>query len=140
MLKTFGFKEAGCFKINQGKIGRIEFVADYTLNYKKPGVYIIFENNEIKYVGECGDFAKRMKNYEKPPRGAKTSERINELIRKSIIRGNKISVCFLDEELTTKLTLKLFKDKDKILVLEKPDRKLIERVFITKFKPEWNKK
>jgi hypothetical protein len=81
-----------------------------------------------------------MKNYEKPPRGAKTSERINELIRRSIIRGNKISVCFLDEELTTKLTLKLFKDKDKILVLEKPDRKLIERVFITKFKPEWNKK
>jgi hypothetical protein len=80
-----------------------------------------------------------MRNYEIPPKGARTSERINKLIHKSILNDNKIFVYFLEERAITKLKVRLFNKRDKILSVKKPDRKLLERILINKFKPEWNK-
>jgi translation initiation factor 2 beta subunit (eIF-2beta)/eIF-5 len=139
MLERLGFKKVGSFEINRKKRRKIKFIAGDASDYKKPGVYVLCENNTIKYVGECENFRKRMRNYEIPPKGAQTSERISKLIHKSILNDNKIFVYFLEERAITKLKVRLFNKRDKILSVKKPDRKLLERILINKFKPEWNK-
>jgi len=80
-----------------------------------------------------------MRNYEIPPKGARTSERINKLIHKSILRGNKISVYFLEEKVINELKVRVFNKRDEVLIFNEPDRKLFERILINKFKPKWNK-
>jgi hypothetical protein len=55
------------------------------------------------------------------------------------LKGNEISVYFLEEKAIKKLKVRLFNKRDKFLSVKKPDRKLLERILITKFKPEWNK-
>jgi predicted GIY-YIG superfamily endonuclease len=139
MLEKLAFKKVGSFEIKRKKGRKIKFIANDVSDYKKPGVYILCENNSIKYIGECEDFRKRMRNYEIPPNGAKTSERINKLIYNAIIKGNEISVDFLEEKAIKKLKVRLFNKGDEVLSVKKPDRKLLERILINKFKPEWNR-
>jgi excinuclease UvrABC nuclease subunit len=139
MLERLGFKKVGSFEINRKKRRKIKFIASDASDYKKPGVYILCENNTIKYIGECEDFRKRMRNYEMPPEGAQTSKRISKTIHKSILKGNKISVYFLEEKAINRLKVRVFNKGDEILSVKKPDRKLLERILINKFKPKWNK-
>jgi excinuclease UvrABC nuclease subunit len=139
MLERPGFKKVGSFVVNQNKRRKIKFIADCVPNYKKPGVYVLCENNTIKYVGECKNFRKRMMNYEIPSKGVRTSERIKKLIHKSILRGNKISVYFLEEKVINEPKVMLFNKRDEALIFNEPDRKLFERILINKFKPKWNK-
>jgi excinuclease UvrABC nuclease subunit len=86
MLERLGFKEVGSFEINPKKRRKIKFIANDVSDYKKPGIYILCENDSTKYIGECEDFKKRMRNYEMSPNGAKTSERVNKLIHNAILK------------------------------------------------------
>lgn len=91
------------------------------------GVYIITKNEYVVYIGECQNLASRFNNgygqisprncYEN---GQRTNCKINRLIMKSIVTGNKIDLWFL----------KTYGDKS--------TRKEIEAELRAQYKPTWN--
>jgi hypothetical protein len=71
-------------------------------NLEYPGVYVLMEANDIKYIGECVALSSRynMGYGNISPRncfvgGQETNCRINNLILQQIIAGSKISLWFL---------------------------------------------
>jgi hypothetical protein len=87
------------------------------------GVYAIYENDKLIYLGECKNLKSRFclgygnispKNCYKG--GQETNCRINKLILESKKNSNKISLYWLETE----------------------QRKSIEKELIKEFKPDWN--
>jgi hypothetical protein len=141
-LEKLGFRHFGIFKIKSEN--RIEFVSNIKslpiLSLYKSGVYVFCENDVVKYVGECKGFIGRMGNYERPPKGAETSKRVNKLIYDSLNKSNEVIVYFLEEEKINNLVIEISNNKNEVLLTdEKLDRKAVERILINVIKPEWNK-
>ena len=127
-LEQLGFKKLGKFILKDDL--DVELLSATNEN----GVYVFSSEKNVKYIGETErGFISRIGSYLKPGPRQMTNIRLKEEIKKQLSEGRIVEILFLGE--TSIKQLDRIKIKDLEISLT---RRLLERILIDYFKPEWN--
>lgn len=131
-LKRLGFQKVGEFFIINDEL-------DFNLiGFQKDiGVYLLLIDGIIKYVGVTqNELRRRIYGYKNPGPSQKTNLRIKKKLMEHLQRMKTTTIWFMPEKEIQELKVLLFRVESQKEVLV--DSKLLERLMITMFKPEWN--
>lgn len=131
-LKRLGFEKVGDFFIMNDELNfrLIDFQKDV-------GVYLFLIDEKIKYVGVTqGELQRRIYGYKNPGPSQRTNQRIKKKLLDQLQGMKTCTIWFMPENKIQELKVLLVRAKSQKEVLV--DSKLLERLMITTFKPEWN--
>lgn len=131
-LKILGFQKVGDFFIINDELSFR--VIDFQ---KDTGVYLFLIDGKIKYIGETqSEIQRRMYGYKNPGPSQRTNQRVKKKLLGQLQRMKTCTIWFMPENKIQELKVLLVRAKSQKEVLV--DSKLLERLMITMFKPEWN--